>query len=97
MEVGILDEGDSWRVYLKDFGPGIPDSDKEKIFTRFQRLEKESVQGTGLGLAIAWRLVKLHEGRIWVEDNPEGGSTFFVSLPKTDQADSSSPSSTITP
>jgi signal transduction histidine kinase len=97
IEIGILDEVDSWRVYLKDFGPGIPDSDKEKIFTRFQRLEKESVQGTGLGLAIAWRLVKLHEGRIWVEDNPAGGSIFFVSLPKAGQADSSSPSSTITP
>jgi two-component system phosphate regulon sensor histidine kinase PhoR len=83
IEVGILDEGDSWKVYLKDFGPGISDDDKEKIFTRFQRLEKESVQGTGLGLAIAWRLVKLHEGRIWVEDNPEGGSIFFVSLPKS--------------
>jgi signal transduction histidine kinase len=84
IEVGILDEGDSWRVYLKDFGPGVPDSDKEKIFTRFQRLEKESIKGTGLGLAIAWRLVKLHRGRIWVEDNPEGGSIFFVSLPKSD-------------
>jgi signal transduction histidine kinase len=97
IEVGILDDGDSWRVYLKDFGPGISDSDKEKIFTRFQRLEKESVKGTGLGLAIAWQLVNLHKGQIWVEDNPEGGSIFFVTLPKTDQAGSPSPSSTITP
>lgn len=82
VEIGIDDDGDNWRVYLKDFGPGIRDEDKEKIFTRFERLEKAGVQGTGLGLAIAHRLVNLHGGRIWVEDNPEGGSLFYVSLRK---------------
>jgi signal transduction histidine kinase len=40
------------------------------------------VQGTGLGLAIAKRIVELHQGRIWVEDNPAGGAVFCVSLPK---------------
>ncbi len=82
VEIGIEDDGPNWKVYVKDFGPGISDDDKEKIFTRFERLQKEGVQGTGLGLAIARRVVDLHEGRIWVEDNPEGGCIFFVSLPK---------------
>jgi signal transduction histidine kinase len=82
IEVNIEDSGNEWRVSVKDFGPGISDEDKETIFTRFERLQKESVQGTGLGLAIARRVVDLHGGRIWVEDNPEGGCIFFVSLPK---------------
>jgi signal transduction histidine kinase len=82
IEIGIVDDGPNWKVYVKDFGPGISDKDKEKIFTRFERLQKEGVQGTGLGLAIARRVVDLHEGRIWVENNPAGGCIFFVSLPK---------------
>ena len=82
VEIGIEDAGTDWKVAVKDFGPGISDDDKEKIFTRFERLQKEGVQGTGLGLAIARRVVDLHQGRIWVEDNPEGGCIFFVSLPK---------------
>jgi hypothetical protein len=82
IEIGIEDDGPNWKVYVKDFGPGISEDDREKIFTRFERLQKEGVQGTGLGLAIARRVVDLHQGKIWVEDNPAGGCIFFVSLPK---------------
>jgi signal transduction histidine kinase len=45
-------------------------------------LNKEGVRGAGLGLAIASRIVELHGGRIWVEDNPEGGSVFLTALRK---------------
>ncbi|MBU2560341.1 PAS domain-containing sensor histidine kinase [archaeon] len=69
-------------VMVKDFGPGIPDENKQGIFERFSRNAKESVKGTGLGLAIAKRVVEIHDGKIWVEDNPEGGAVFKVSLPK---------------
>jgi signal transduction histidine kinase len=82
IEIGVRDGGDTWQVYVKDYGEGIADLDKEKLFTRFQRLGKEGVKGTGLGLTIAKRVVELHGGRIWVEDNPEGGSIFYVELPK---------------
>jgi hypothetical protein len=82
IEIDIQDKGREWLFYIKDSGEGIEDEDKEGIFTRFERLGKEGVKGTGLGLAIAKRIVDLHGGRIWVEDNPEGGSIFFVSLPK---------------
>ncbi|MBU2559716.1 HAMP domain-containing histidine kinase [archaeon] len=69
------------RVYFKDQGEGIKDSDKEAIFTRFERRQKGPVKGIGLGLTIAKKIVELHEGRIWVEDNPSGGSIFIVELP----------------
>ena len=74
--------GRCWVVQVRDFGKGIPDKDKPLIFTRFTRLKKEGVEGSGLGLAIVKRLVDLHKGRIWVEDNPAGGSVFCVRLPK---------------
>jgi signal transduction histidine kinase len=82
VEVDIRDGGADWVATVKDFGPGIRDEDKGKVFTRLERLKKEGVQGTGLGLAIAKRIVELHQGRIWVEDNPAGGTVFCVSLPK---------------
>jgi signal transduction histidine kinase len=82
LEIDILDRGACWLVRVRDFGKGIPDRDKPQIFTRFTRLKKEGVEGSGLGLAIVKRLVDLHKGRIWVEDNPGGGAVFCVRLPK---------------
>lgn len=70
-------------VMVKDYGPGIPDGEKEKIFDRFSRREKGVVKGTGLGLAIAKRIVELHGGSIRVEDNKPQGSIFIVELPKS--------------
>jgi hypothetical protein len=81
VEVEVSRVGDSCRVMVKDYGVGVPDEAKEKIFRRFTTLDKKGVRGVGLGLAIARRIVELHRGRIWVEDNPMGGSIFYVSLP----------------
>jgi signal transduction histidine kinase len=82
IRVDVKDEGERWRVCVADRGEGIRDEDKAKLFTRFERLRKESVKGTGLGLAIARRIVDLHGGSIWAEDNPGGGAVFCVSLRK---------------
>ncbi len=72
----------SWRIKIIDFGEGINDTDKARIFERFNRMDKIGVKGSGLGLAIAMRIVELHNGRTWVEDNPEGGAVFVVEMPK---------------
>ena len=82
IEINILDVGENYRVYVKDWGFGISDEDKPRLFTRFQRVDKKGVKGTGLGLAVVKRLVELHAGRVWIENNPEGGSVFWVELPK---------------
>lgn len=84
IEVGIRDGKDRWEAFVKDWGEGIPDEHKDKVFTRLERLKKDGIKGTGLGLAIVRRIVDLHGGTVWVEDNPEGGSVFIVSLPKGD-------------
>ncbi len=81
--VNIEDRGDNLRIAVRDQGAGIPSAYKKSIFDRFTRREKGGVKGTGLGLAIAKRVVELHHGRIWDEDNPGGGSVFYVELPKT--------------
>ncbi|MDT8317367.1 MAG: PAS domain S-box protein [bacterium] len=82
IEIGLEKEKESLILFVKDEGGGIPDEHKEKIFNRFERLERGAIKGTGLGLAICKGIVQLHGGRIWVEDNPRGGSIFKVSLPK---------------
>ena len=71
-------------VTVADFGPGIPDAEKEKIFERFHQVKqdkKTAGQGVGLGLAISRTIVEAHRGAIWVEDNPGGGSRFLLLLP----------------
>ena len=80
--IDSMDADESWRIRVIDFGKGISDADKPRIFDRFLRIEKKGVKGSGLGLAIAERIVELHKGRIWVEDNPEGGAVFVVEIPK---------------
>lgn len=86
IEVGIEDIGKEYEISVKDYGSGIPDEYKESIFERFYRIEnngdKKGVKGTGLGLYIANEVVKAHKGKIRVGDNPEGGSIFYVRLPK---------------
>jgi signal transduction histidine kinase len=68
------------RIDVSDTGPGIPHEYCEAIFGDFVQLRGASSTGTGLGLAIARRLVESYGGLIWVESEPEAGSTFSVLL-----------------
>ncbi len=73
---------DRYQIYFKDFGPGIPNEFKKTIFERFERGSKKGIKGAGLGLAITKRIVELHKGKIWVEDNKPKGSIFVIEIPK---------------
>ncbi len=69
---------------VKDRGPGIPHTQKERIFQKYVRLQTTvKTPGTGLGLYTARYIVQLHHGTIWVESTPGRGSTFAFSLPKS--------------
>jgi signal transduction histidine kinase len=71
-------------VSVSDTGPGIPETDRERIFEEFRQAESSATQrkgGTGLGLAIAKRIVELHEGKFWVESEIGKGSKFTFTLP----------------
>ena len=72
------------RLWVDDCGPGVPRDDRERVWDRFWRLERDrgsAVAGSGIGLAVVRELAGLHRGRAWVEDAESGGSRFVVELP----------------
>ena len=75
--------GDVVTVQVRDHGPGIAPEEKERIFERFYRGKQveAAIAGTGMGLSIARDIVGAHHGRLWVENDPEGGARFTLTLP----------------
>jgi two-component system sensor histidine kinase GlrK len=74
---------------VSDNGPGIPEYHKPRIFEKFHQVsvgKKLPGQGVGLGLAISRTIMEAHRGAIWVEDNPGGGSVFYLLLADADAA-----------
>jgi two-component system sensor histidine kinase KdpD len=70
------------RIEVKDFGKGVPDGFKQKIFEKFCRSEGEhAASSTGLGLTFCKLAVEAHQGTIWVESEEGEGSRFIFSLP----------------
>jgi signal transduction histidine kinase len=86
----VVISADSQHVWVTvdDHGPGVMASDREKIFERFSRGlaggQREDDAGSGLGLSMVREDVRLHDGRVWAEDRPDGnvGARFVVELPR---------------
>ena len=79
-------DGTALRVEVADTGPGIPAEQRHRLFQEFERLGAEdtgAVEGAGLGLALSVRLAAVMGGRLGHEDNPGGGSVFWLELPMT--------------
>ena len=73
-----------WELCVRDRGIGIPPEHLEQIFEPFYRVDTRLTReqyGLGVGLAACRHLVRLHRGRIWAENCPDGGSVFHVWLP----------------
>ena len=69
-------------IAIADTGPGIPRDDQEAIFQEFEQSpSSKGAEGTGLGLPLSRKLVELHGGRLWLESEVGGGSTFRFTLP----------------
>lgn len=70
-------------VSVIDNGPGIRAKDLPRVFEKFYRArpELDEIPGTGLGLAIVKTIVEQHHGQVWVESQPNMGSTFTLALP----------------
>ncbi|MGH9030803.1 MAG: ATP-binding protein [Acidimicrobiia bacterium] len=74
------------RIEVEDAGPGVPASERTRIFERFARGaasgQRRAANGSGLGLALVAEHMRIHGGRVWVEDAPaEHGARFVVELP----------------
>ncbi len=73
-----------FRVYLRDFGPGIAAKDQKIIFEKFVRignLEEHNVKGHGIGLSIARAIIKDHDGVLELKSVAGEGATFSICLP----------------
>jgi signal transduction histidine kinase len=68
---------------ISDTGTGIPEEDQKKIFDRFTKINYQGLNtnGTGIGLSIVEKILKILNGRIWLESTVGKGSSFFFSLP----------------
>lgn len=72
------------RLAVVDHGPGIPASERTKIFQRFYRPGNElrrETQGTGIGLSLVKAIAEAHGGRVELDSRPGHGSTFTLVLP----------------
>ena len=95
IEVGQVDGG--VELVVADDGPGIPHTDRERVFERFIRLDdarSRTQGGTGLGLAVAQAIVHAHGGTIDIVDDPRyPGAAILVRLPTSQSRDPSTPTS----
>jgi PAS domain S-box-containing protein len=81
IEIGGMRKDRKIRYFVRDHGPGVLESERERIFDVFQRgsVGKKS-SGTGIGLATVGKIARNHGGQAWVEETPGGGATFWVEM-----------------
>lgn len=81
VEVELTQVADGFSVSIRDHGPGIPESERMRVFERFVRLRADA-PGAGIGLAIANRAIEVHRGRIELRDGEGGGLVVAIWLPR---------------
>lgn len=84
VEVRLGVKADQAVLEIVDDGPGIPLSQRERVFERFVRLDESRTRssgGTGLGLPIVAQIVQAHLGAVTIDEGPNGGALVRVSLP----------------
>jgi len=80
IDINLNYEGRSHVLYIRDYGPGIPDSDLDRVFEPFYTT-KQAGSGLGLGLSISHRIVASMGGELSVSNHSSGGAQFRLALP----------------
>ncbi|MGB9664633.1 MAG: ATP-binding protein [Ignavibacteria bacterium] len=78
IEIELEKQDNFWLIKVRDYGKGIPDDIKEKVWEPFFTTKSS---GTGLGLDICKKIIENHNGEIWFESESNKGTTFFIKLP----------------
>jgi signal transduction histidine kinase len=84
VEVTSARAGDSVVLSVADHGPGVPESERERIFEPFYRGRQAvagQIRGNGLGLSLVRRIAVAHGGKVELETSPGHGSRFLLRLP----------------
>jgi two-component system, LuxR family, sensor kinase FixL len=81
-DIALLAESKDGMVEIAviDNGPGIAEEIRERLFQPFTSTKKT---GMGMGLSISQSIIASHNGRLWAEENPDGGAIFRLTLPTT--------------
>ena len=86
MQAEIQASGGWWLLAIRDQGQGLSDADLDKMFQRFYRGDpsrtRSNRSGSGLGLAIVQQIAVNHGGRVQARNNPEGGASMELLLPR---------------
>ena len=81
LEVSLEQEGDGYRLTLRDHGPGIAPEDLPHLFDRFSRPQDMKKGHVGLGLNLAKLIVEGQHGKLLADSHPQGGAVFTLLLP----------------
>lgn len=84
VEVSVEKKEDIIKVSIKDTGVGVPEIQKNRIFTKFFRADnviRMQTEGTGLGLYLSKNIIEAHGGKMWFESEEKKGSSFYFTVP----------------
>jgi two-component system sensor histidine kinase KdpD len=83
--IDVQEEQAETLISIRNEGSFIPPEEREKIFKRFYRSpgSDRRASGTGIGLSVVKHVIEAHQGRTWVNSDPNTGTTFFLTLPRT--------------
>jgi PAS domain S-box-containing protein len=83
VKIGFEKKEKEYIFCISDNGPGISETNREKIFNLFETGGKSTTESTGIGLSIVKKIIEENKGRIWLESELKKGATFYFSLPVT--------------
>jgi signal transduction histidine kinase len=86
IRVAAIQEGDWVQIEVYNNGPHIPPETQQMLFTKFVAGQYQG-RGYGLGLAFCRLVVEAHGGKIWIRNQPEGGVSFYFTLPTWEDPD----------
>jgi len=88
IEVYVRNKNRGIELEVKDFGPGIPPQEQDRVFERFYRVRsvrKRPIRGSGIGLALVRHIADAHDGAVHVVCDDGGGCSFRLWIPAGDR------------